>query len=31
MILSSAVDIVSEIIAFVADILNQAGVLVSSK
>ena len=31
MILSSAVDIVSEIISFVADILNQAGIQVSSK
>ena len=31
MILSSAVDIISEIIAFVVDILNQAGVPVSSK
>lgn len=31
MILSSAVDIVSEVIAFVADILNQAGIQVSSK
>lgn len=30
MILSSAVDIISEIIGFVADILNQAGVPVSS-
>lgn len=31
MILSSALDIISEIIGFVADILNQAGVPVSSK
>ena len=31
MILSSAVDLISEIIGFVADILNQAGVPVSSK
>ncbi|NYI56429.1 hypothetical protein BJ985_001500 [Corynebacterium tuberculostearicum] len=31
MILSSAVDIVSEIIGFVVDILNQAGIQVSSK
>ena len=31
MILSSAVDIVSEVIGFVADILNQAGIQVSSK
>ena len=31
MILSSAVDIISEIIGFVADILNQARVPVSSK
>ena len=31
MILSSAVDIISEIIGFVADILNQAGVPVSFK
>lgn len=31
MILSSAVDLISEIIGFVADILNQAGVPVSSR
>ena len=31
MILSSAVDLIGEIIGFVADILNQAGVPVSSK
>ena len=31
MILSSAVDIVSEIIGFVVDILNQAGIQVISK
>ena len=31
MILSSAVDIVSELIGFIVDILNQAGVPVSSK
>ena len=31
MILSSAVGLISEIIGFVADILNQAGVPVSSK
>ncbi len=31
MILSSAVDIISEIIGFVVDMLNQAGVPVSCK
>ena len=31
MILSSAVDIVGELIGFIVDILNQAGVPVSSK
>ncbi len=31
MILSSAMDIVSELIGFIVDILNQAGVPVSSK
>ena len=31
MILSSAMDIVSELICFIVDILNQAGVPVSSK
>lgn len=31
MVLSSAVDIVSELIGFIVDILNQAGVPVISK